>query len=92
VAKVDGAELMLTSGATLTFALGDEARAISVRGGKAFEVHLLGAADVLMQHLEQPLEIKCHYQLKACAGASWQLLEHGSRNTSTDRWSTRSGL
>ena len=75
VAKVDGAELMLTSGATLTFALGDEARAISVRGGKAFEVHLLGAADVLMQHLEQPLEIKCHYQLKACAGASWQLLE-----------------
>ena len=68
---VEGAQLVLASGATLTFALGDEARATSVGAHqKAFEFTLGG-----LSHLEPPLAIGCHYQLKGCNGASWQLIE-----------------
>ena len=71
VARVEGAQLALASGPTLTFTLGDEARATSIGAHqKAFDVYLSGTA-----HVDPPLSVACHYQLRPCTAATWQLVE-----------------
>ena len=92
VRNVNGATLVQrtklgATGGSLSFSLGDAARAASVgQHLKAFEIQLAGLHD----DLPPPSRITCHYQMRSCGAAKFQLVEDlgGSFRAEVllDRW------